>query len=404
MLNTENIRSQFPIFANHPGTIFFDNAATAQRPQSVIDVITSFYTHDCANAGRSSYQMSTILKRRLDITRARVASFIGAQPEDICFTSGATESLNLVALAWGLNNLKNGDEIILCLEDHASAVLPWFHLKDQLGKFGINIKLVPVRMHADGDYELKHIAKAKSKRTRLMAMTHVHHLYGLDMEVNEVRKILGKKVLISLDASQSIGHRKVDVSELPVDFLAFSGHKMFAANGSGVLWVSPKLHKDLTPVIVGGGMQFTSTAKKLKPKTDTPANLLEAGTQNTPAILSLAPAIDFIDSVGIDAIEARIDKLTKYLYAKLKQLPGIEFSPGVDRCNCAHGYGVISFRFQQARTFDVATLLASENILVRADSHCLFKKQTADHYMRVSLHVYNTESEIDRLIDILSTI
>ena len=390
MLNIENIRSQFPIFANRPDTIFFDNAATSQRPQSVIDVMNLFYTHNCANAGRSAYQMSTNLKRRLDVTRARVASFIGAQPEDICFTSGATESLDIIVRKWGLNNLKNGDEIMLCLEDHESAVQPWFDLRDQLKKFGIKIRIVPIRMHPDGDYELKHIAEAKTKRTRLMAMTHIHHLYGLDMEVNEVRKILGKKVLIALDATQSVGHRQVDVTELPVDFLVFSGHKMFAGNGSGGLWVSPKLRKTLTP--------------KPKPKINTLSSILEAGTQNTPSILSLGAAIDFIDSVGIDTIEATVDKLTKYLYAKLKQLPGIEFSPGVDRCNCAHGYGVISFRFQQAQTADVAAMLAGENILVRANSHCAFKQQTSDHYMRVSLHVYNTESEIDRLIDVLKTI
>jgi cysteine desulfurase / selenocysteine lyase len=401
MLDIDHIRSQFPIFANRPNTIFFDNAATAQCPQSVIDAINSFYTHDRANAGRSSYQMSTSLRTRIEEARARVAKFIGAEPEDICFTGGATESLNLIPLTWGLHNLKTNDEVILCLEDHESAVLPWFALKDQLRRQGTRIKLITIRMHADGDYELRHIAESKSANTKLMSMTHIHHLYGLDMEVNQIRQILGKKVLISLDASQSIGHRKVNVNDLQVDFLSFGGHKMFAGNGIGVLWVKPSLRKKLKPLMVGGGMKVELGRNGLKVSPDTLANLLESGSQNTPGILSLAAAVDFIESIGLDAIETRVDSLTKYIYAQLKTLPGIEFSPGVDRCNCAHGYGVISFRFTQAKTADVAALLSSNNILVRANSHCAFKQHKGDSYIRISLHVYNSEQEAMRLIEVL---
>lgn len=396
-----NIRREFPIFSNHPETLFFDNAATSQKPQSVIDVINSFYTENCANAGRSMYQMSTSLKAQTENARERVATFIGASPEDICFTSGATESLNLIPLAWGLNNLKSGDEVMLSLEDHESAILPWYRLRDQLRIFGINIKLVPIAMHEHGDYDLKHIAKSKTSRTRILAMSHIHHLYGLDMEVKEVRQILGKSVLIALDASQSIGHRKVDINELPVDFLVFGGHKMFAANGVGILWVSPKLQKKLSPVMTGGGLNVDPTGKKLRINVNKLADLLESGTQNTPSILSLVPAIDFIESIGINVIEETIDRLTKSLYLQLKELPGIEFSPGVDRCNCAHGYGVISFRFTQAKTEDVSALLSSNNILVRANNHCLFKQNKGDSYMRISLHVYNTEHEIAHFIEVL---
>lgn len=400
-VDVQAIRAKFPAFTEKPGTIFFDNASTTQKPQAVVELIDRFYRRECANAGRGSYQMSTTLTTRIEEARARVAAFIGAAKDDVCFTSGATESLNTVALAWGLKNLKTGDEVMVCLEDHKSTVLPWFNLQRLLKSFGVEIKIVPFRLHPEGDYELKSIREAKTEKTRLVAITHIHHLYGLDMEVKEIREAVGNDVLISLDASQSVGHRKVNLQELPVEFLSFSGHKMFAANGVGVLWVSPKVRTTLMPVMVGGGMVPEGELADLKLSGTTLASLLESGTQNIPAVLSLVPAIEFIESISIDAIESRLGKLTRHLYAALKDLAGIDFSPGVDRCGCHRGFGIVSFRFEQASTSDLAFVLDSENILVRTGDHCLSSKQAGDDYVRVSLHVYNTEDEIDRLVGTL---
>ena len=154
VFSTAAVRQLFPVFEREPNTIFFDNAATTQKPKSVIDCISEFFAYECANSGRASYARSTKLGARLEETRTRIARLIGASAETVCFTSGATESLNLVALAWGLNNLRSGDEIMLCLQDHKSTVMPWLNLQAMLKRFGIDIKIVPIRLHYEGDYEL----------------------------------------------------------------------------------------------------------------------------------------------------------------------------------------------------------------------------------------------------------
>lgn len=399
-----DVRKEFPIFANHPEITFFDNASTSQKPAAVIQTITDFYAHSCANAGRASYSLSTKAARGIEETRKRVAEFLNAASAEIAFTSGSTESLNMVAQCWGLANLKNGDEVMVCFEDHKSTVLPWLNLKDLLARFGVAIKIVPINIHAEGDYELKSIREQLTPQTRLLAMTHVHHLYGMDMEVKEIRAIVGESVLISLDASQSVGHRKVDVKELAVDFLSFSGHKMFAANGVGVLWVASKLHSQLIQHKPGGNTPSQLTGSSFTLANHSLPALLEAGTLNIPSILSLKPAIDLIERVGISRIEEHVSKLTHRLYDSLKLLPGIEFSPGFGRCGChtITGYGILSFRFEQTATSDLAFLLDSENILVRTGDHCLTDRQQGDDFLRVSLHMYNTEAEIDRLVSVLT--
>lgn len=399
--DVQAIRAQFPVFAERTGTIFFDNASTTQKPGSVIDTITTFYRRDCANAGRSSYEMSTALASRIELARARVASFIGAGVEDVAFTSGCTESLNAVALGWGLHNLRAGDEVMVCYEDHKSTVLPWLNLQHLLSTFGKEIKIVPICIHPEGDYELRSIKGGTSGRTRLVAMTHVHHVYGLDMEVEAVRKIVGADVLISLDASQTIGHRPLNVADLNVDFLSFSGHKMFAGNGVGVLYAAPRARVQMRPILVGGGMGVIIDGADLAAPAGSLRDLLEPGTQNIPSILSLVPAIDFLEGIGLETIDSRVDQLTRYLYERLKRLAGIEFSPGIDRCGCQHGFGIVSFRFEAVTTSDIAFLLDSEGILVRTGDHCLSRRQDGDDYVRISLHAYNTEEEIDRLTAVL---
>ncbi len=394
-------RAAFPVFAGHPDRLYFDNAATTQKPASVIQVMNDFYSHSCSNAGRAAYRLATRAEADVERVRKRVASLLNASAGDVVFTSGATESLNTVALSWGLANLKTGDEVMVCLEDHKSTVLPWLNLKSLLQRFGVQIKIVPFGIHLEGDYELKSIREKFTPATRLLAMTHVHHLYGLDMEVQQVRQILGEGVLISLDASQSVGHRKVDVAELGVDFVCFSGHKMFAANGIGLLWVAPRVQGQLASIKLGGKTPGTIGDGVLQQADKSLPALLESGTLNIPGILSLEPAIDLIEKTGIDSIEKRVSTLTHYLYDQVKLLPGIEFSAGFGRCGCPIGYGIIAFRFEQHRTTDLAFLLDGENIMVRTGDHCLANPEQGDEFIRVSLHAYNTEAEVDRFVEVL---
>ena len=395
-----SLRKKFPIFANNKDVIFFDNAATSQKPDAVLKRLSRFYRQECANAGRAAYRASTTAAASIEEGRAAVAAFLNTNSDSVAFTSGATDSLNTVALGWGLTNLKSGDQIMVCFEDHKSAVLPWLNLQSLLSHFGVSIEIVPFDIHLEGDYELKSIRERVTDRTRMLAMTHVHHLYGLDMEVAEIREIVGPDVLISLDISQSIGHRFVDISALNVDFASFSGHKMFAASGVGVLWTSPRARSQMHAIKSGSTSTGQASAScSIQP---TLASIVESGTPNIAAVLSLKPAIDFIEKLGIERIERRVSKLTHYLRNQLSTLPGLDFAPGFGRCGCPTGYGVVSLRFEQLATSDLAFVLDSENIQVRTGNFCLSKRNQGDDYARISLHVYNTEAEIDRLVGVLS--
>lgn len=391
-LDVDAVRSLFPVFSNQPDIFFFDNAATTQKPKTVIESINEFYTSSCANAGRASYRWSTQAASAIEESRKSVASFIKANPADLVFTSGATDSLNLLSLSWGLANLKDGDEILVCPQDHKSAILPWYNVARLLKEHGINVSIKTFKIHEVGDYDLKSIKENVSSRTRLLAMSHVHHVFGLDMEVPEIRNILGPDIAISLDASQSAGHVPIDVSALDVDFLSFSGHKMFAANGVGGLWVNPRRTAEMSAIRVGGG----STKGSLK-------DLFEAGTANIPAIISLRPAVDFLTNIGMENIAAHVSDLTKKLYGGLVNLPGLEFAPGPGVCGCPGGNGIIAFRFEQVSSSDLCFLMDSENIFVRANDHCIATPGEGDDYIRVSLHVYNTNEEIDQFLDVLAS-
>jgi len=389
--SAKELRSKFPIFQNS-NKIFFDNASTTQKPKSVIDNIGFFYSERCSNSGRASYRWSTQNHTDIEKTRVKVAEFINASPEEVVFTQGATDSLNLVATSWGLFNLQDGDEIMVCLEDHKSAVQPWLNLKETLSYFGKNIKIVEISMDSMGDYSFASIKNNLTDRTRLIAISHIHHVFGLDMEVQGVREIVKENVLISLDASQSVAHLKVDSKALGCDFISFSGHKVFAANGSGILWVHPRLHSQLRPTRSGGHASTNKTGI---------SSLFEAGTQNIPAILSFSPAIDFIQETGMEWIKNYVSDLSFYLLEKLKVLPRIEFARGFAICNCKVGYGIISFKIDGINTADLAFLLDANDIFVRTGDHCINKSLQDDEHIRVSLQCYNTKDEIDHFAEVL---
>ncbi len=275
-IEVKTIRDQFPVFDTHPDVVFFDNASTTQKPRSVINTITHFYQEQCSNAGRSAYHWSTQLSRRIEENREAIAAYINANSEDIAFTSGATHSLNLIATSWGLHNLKDGDEILVCLDDHKSTVLPWVNLQSILRRFGIDISIIPFSIHPSGGYNQKEVLEKLSDRTRLITFSHIHHLYGIETDLHQM---IPKNVLISLDVSQSIAHTSVDVLRLGVHFVSFSGHKLFAANGAGILWVHPEIHKSMHPTQVGGGIKHDALQGQQSPIL---AGKIECGTLNLP--------------------------------------------------------------------------------------------------------------------------
>lgn len=396
-----DIRSQFPYFASNPDTAYLDSAATTQKPQSVIDAVVKHLSAS-ANAGRGMYPLASKVERKIEDVRNAVARFLNANgSHEVVFTSGATESLNLVALSWGLSNLKDGDEIIYCPEDHASAILPWVRLKRELADRGITIKLVPFSMTPAGDVEPRDVLACITDRTRLIVLTHVHNVYGDKVGVADIRSKLAPHIRISLDASQSAGHIPLDVQTLGADFVSFSGHKMFAPEGIGILWVRENLHGSLSSVKVGGGggsMDETRLRLDARPM----PYLLEAGTYNATGIVGLGAAIQFINDIRIEDIARHTNTLTRTLIDKLRKVERIELLPGVADSPCLGGFGIVSFRLHDMASQEAGFILAEHGMLVRTGSHCAAKGDKEHDAIRVSFHIYNTTDDLDRLIALLT--
>lgn len=399
--SAKELRGLFPAIVAEPETVFFDNASTAQKPAVVIDRINRFYSRECSNISRASYGRSTALAARVEETRLKVAEFINSSPDEIAFTGGATESLNTVALSWGMHNLKDQDEIMLCMEDHHSAVFPWLNLQEILSRFGREIKIIPFSLHHTGVYDWADIERKVSSRTRLIALGHIHHLYGMEMDIAEIKALLPEDVLISLDASQSAGHIQLDTRALGADFVSFSGHKMFAASGVGVLYTKKSILQQLWPSKSGSKTAFQIDKENMTLNAESLSGIIECGTLNIAGILSLKTAIEFIESIGIEAIERHLSDLTHYLHGRLKELAAIEFAPGIGRCGCTKGFGIVAFKLKNIDSPDLADYLDSEGILVRAGDHCRGSKEEDDGYIRVSLQIYNTREEIDFFMEVL---
>lgn len=407
MLDSNQIRNLFPIFQARPELVFFDNASTTQKPSTVINEVNDYLIKNCANAGRSGYELSIRASQKIEQSRQKVASFLKANPSDLAFTSGATESLNNVALLWGLGNLNDGDEILVGSSDHKSSVMPWVNLQNILRGFGKNIKILPIPMHEHGDYSLQFIRDNLNERTKLLALSHVHHVFGVEMEIATIRQIVGAELLISLDCSQSVGHIPIDASKLNVDFISFSGHKMFALPGTGVLWTSQRALQKMRPIKQGSTGNSTGNTSSCSTLSTSLAEIVEFGTPNIVGILSLVPAIEFIEKLGHAEINEYLSYLSYYLYEKLRSISGIKFSPGIGSLSCSSSYGIVSFTIEDVATEDIALILESVNIMVRSGQQCRAQASSTglvkaeDDYIRVSLHVYNSIEEIDLLINTL---
>ncbi|MEV0296471.1 aminotransferase class V-fold PLP-dependent enzyme [Nocardia sp. NPDC050710] len=377
------LRDQFPILARHPEMAYLDSAATAQKPAAVLKAVTEFLTTINANVGRGSYPWATATTSRVEAARERIKAGLGDTGSDstVEFVSGTSHGLRVVAQDWLAPQLGDGDEIIVPFGDHQANLRPWQDLRDTLAQRGIRIQVVPMPVDiASGDYDHRALPSVVTARTRFVAVTHVHHVFGANMNVHRVREVVGPDVPICLDAAQSVGHGPLSVAELDVDFVVFSGHKMMAAPGVGAVWARNRR-----------GPRFAMRGW--------------SGTPNTAGIVSLAAAWDWLDRAGLADIRAWNTALCARLTDGLSRchdvrVLGCQDSLALDS-QVQRRESIVTFRHEHVRADDLGFVLADEGIMVRADSHCQAGRASEDLAVRVSVHVYNTPEEIDRLLEVV---
>ena len=387
-------RRDFPIFDFDSTLVYFDNGATTMKPKCVIDTILNYNTKYTANAHRGDYKNSLIVDTMYDETREKVRKYINAKEKsEIVFTSGATESLNMIVMGYFKNILKENDEVLITEAEHASNVLPWFVLQKELG-----IKVNYIKLDDNNEVTLENVKSAINKNTKVISIAHVTNVIGDVRPIKEISAIAHENnIYMVVDAAQSIAHTKVDVQELDIDFMAFSSHKMYSTTGCGVLYGKFDLLDNLTPINYGGGMNAMFTKDGYYELREIPTRL-EAGTPNISAILALGSAIDYINSIGIDNIYKYEHDLRKYLVQELSKL---DFITVYNKNNVS---AIIAFNINGVFSQDTAVYLDKYNICVRAGNHCAKILNNVFHInntCRISLGIYNTKEEVDLLINVL---
>ena len=387
-----NFKEDFPIFKNRD-IAYLDSGATAQKPQIVIDAINNFYDKFNANPHRGAYTLSVEATAVYEDTRAKIAKFINAKhPEEIIFSKNASESLNLLAYSYGLDNLKKGDDVVISIMEHHSNLVPWQFVTQ---KTGSELKY----MYINDEFELskEEIESKITDNTKIVGITHISNVLGTINNVKEIIKYAHKKgAVVIVDASQSIPHMKIDVQDFDADFLVFSGHKMFAPLGIGVLYGKRELLNKMNPFLMGGDMIEYVYEQKT---TFAPLpNKFEAGTQNVEGVVGLGAAIDYINSIGYDKIQEHDREIVEYAREKLSKLDYLDIymTPNVENHSA-----VISFNIKGVHPHDVASILDSENVCVRSGNHCaqpLMRFLDIDSTCRASFYIYNTKEDVDRLV------
>ena len=385
------VKRDFPIFANNPGLVFLDSAASAQKPAVVIDRVSNFYRTDYANVHRGVYRLSAASSEQYENARARVARYLNAAHEgEIIFVRGATEGINLVVQSWGAAFLKAGDEVLITELEHHANIVPWQLLRDRIG---FTLKVAPI--DATGGLDLAKLEALITSKTKMVAVTQLANATGAMVPVESIAKMAhakGAKFLV--DGCQAAPRMKIDVRAIDCDFYAFSGHKMYGPTGIGVLYGKRELLQAMPPWQAGGDMILNVTFEKTTFQ-DPPARF-EAGTPDISGAIGLATALDYIEQLGLTAIEAHEAALTEYGIAQLAQLPGVRLVPAGQR-----RFGMLSFAIDGIHPHDVASILDQHKVAVRAGHHCaqpLMDKLDLAATTRASFGVYNDESDIDALV------
>lgn len=397
MFSGRDFRSDFPTLhqqVNGKPLVYLDNAATAQKPRIVIETLSRFYERDNANVHRGLHALSNRATEAYEGARARVAKFINAaDPAEIIFTRGTTESINLVASSWGSANLKAGDVILLTEMEHHSNLVPWQLIAQRTGA---KLRYVPVvGPNAEGGLDLTAFDQLLTPDVKIFAFTHVSNTLGtINPAAALCAKARARGVVTVIDGAQSIGHMPVDVRALGCDFYAFSGHKMAGVTGIGALYGRRALLDAMPPYQGGGGM--ISVVEYFESKWKPSPERFEAGTPNFADAVALGAACDYLDSIGRQAISDHDTKLARHAYERLSELPGIRIlGPKGERS------GLVSFAFADVHAHDIVTFADEDGIALRGGHHCnqpLMRKLGLTSTTRASFYVYNTEEEIEVLV------
>ena len=409
-------KRDFPLLMQN-NIAYLDSAATTQKPMQVINAISEYYKNANANPHRGAYKLSLESTKVYDEVRKKVAKFINAKSENqIVFTRNATESLNLIAYSYGLNNLGSKDKIVLSIMEHHSNLVPWQYVSRKTGS-----TLEYMYINKVGELTDEEIDSKIVEGTKIVGITHVSNVVGT---INPIEKIIKKAhsvgAIAVVDASQSVPHMKIDVQKLDADFLVFSGHKMLAPLGIGVLYAKSEILEEMKPFLFGGDMieyvyEQNATFAEVPTK-------YEAGTQNVEGAVGLSAAIDYLNNIGMDKVQTIEKELTKYALEELQKLAFVTiYGPGgtenTEIFSASNNVrsagwnniensqaGVISFNVNGVHPHDVASVLDSENVCIRSGNHCaqpLLRFMGLESTCRVSFYIYNTKEDVDRLIDAL---
>jgi len=392
-MDIKNIKSEFPIFKqkiNGKPLVYLDSANSSQKPKAVIDRLSNFYETEFSNVGRSVHTLAVKATNRFEATRDMLKKYVNAQHrEEIIFTKGATESINLVASSYGAKYINEGDEILITELEHHSNYVPWHFLRKNKGAV---IKFAPI--NKDGEVEIDEIKKLISDKTKIIAITHISNVTGAVMPIKKIVDIAKKKnIPVLVDGTQGAPHLSIDMQDLGCDFYVISCHKMYGPNGLGVLYAKKKWLDDLPPYQGGGGM-IDDVKKDNITFADAPTKF-EAGTMQTAEVVAFAEAINFIEKLGIKNIAAHENEILEYGFEQLQKNNSINIigSP-------KNRGSVLCFTVKGIHPHDIATILDDEGVAIRAGHHCcqiLHDKLGIAATARASIGVYNTKEDIDIL-------
>ncbi len=390
MFDVKEIRKDFPMLVNHPELIYFDNGATSLKPKCVIDAVNDFYMHHTSNVHRGDYAIAAQNDALYDETRKQVAKLINCTPDEVVYTHNVSQSMNQIAYGMGHDFLKAGDTVLISKVEHASNILPWFHLEQE---HGIKVRYIPT--DDEGNISIEEFEKCFDETVKAVSVAEVTNVLGSVQPVKQMCRIAHEHgAYMIVDGAQSVPHMPVDVRDLDIDFMGFSAHKMCGPGGVGILYGKKELLEKMTPMLYGGDMnaRFYSNGEVILK--DVPLKF-EAGTPNIEGVIGTGEACRYLMQVGMDNIHQYEMELRAYFCEQLSKLDNIVI---YNKDNLS---GPIDFNVKDVFAQDAASYLASKNIAVRSGNHCaklLHEVIGTDQTLRASLYFYNTKEEVDRFV------